>query len=39
MMKGAHFVAKLFGDIQHLRHLVGAVAMVVNQNVAAQNFR
>ena len=38
MMKGAHRVTKLFGDVQHLGHLVGPIAMVVDQDIAAQNF-
>ena len=38
MMKRADRIAELFRDIDHLRHFVGAIAMVVNQNVSAQNF-
>src|SRR5258708_2938506 len=38
MMKGAHCVTKLFGDVEHLRHLVSAITMVVDQDIAAQNF-
>ena len=32
-------VAELLGDVDHLHHLVGAVAVVVHQDVAAQDFR
>ena len=38
MMKRADRIAKLFRDVDHLRHFVGAIAMVVDQNVSAQNF-
>src|SRR5882724_3243510 len=38
MMKCAHLVTKLFGNVQHLGHLISAITMVVDQNVSAQNF-
>src|SRR5213594_1126102 len=38
-MKGANCVTELFGDVEHLGHLVGPVAMVMHQDVAAENFR
>ena len=38
MVERADLVAELVGDVDHLRHLVGAVAVVVHEYVAAQNF-
>jgi len=37
-MEGADFVAELLRDVDHLRYFVGAVAVVVHVNVAAQNL-
>src|SRR6185503_12140514 len=38
MMKSADLVAELFGDIDHLRHFVRAIAMIVDQNISTQHF-
>ena len=37
-MKRANLVAELVGDVDHLRHLVGTIAVVVNEDVAAQHL-
>src|SRR3546814_15708491 len=37
MVEGARLVAELVADIEHHRHFVGAVAMVLNEDVALQH--
>ena len=39
MVKGARLVAELVADIEHHRHFVGAVAMILNEDVAFENTR
>jgi hypothetical protein len=38
VMERPDLVPELVGDVDHLRHLVGAVAVIVYQDVAAQHF-
>ena len=39
MVEGADVEAELPGEIEHLRHLVGAVAVVLHQDLAARARR
>src|SRR5688572_33071770 len=39
MMERADRVAELLRDVDHLRHLVGTIAVIVNEDVAAQHLR
>jgi hypothetical protein len=38
MMKRANVIAELSRDIHHLRHLVGAVAVIVHEDVSTEHF-
>src|SRR5258706_3839900 len=37
-MERANLVAELVRDVDHLRHLVGAITVIVNENVSPQHF-
>src|SRR3546814_6129849 len=37
MVKGADAKAEFVRDVDHVRHLVGAIAMILDQNLASQH--
>src|SRR5205823_24999 len=39
VVKGADLVTELLRDVDHLRHLVGAIAVIVDEDVATKHFR
>src|SRR6185369_16342456 len=38
MMEGPDLVTEFFGDIDHLGHLVGAITMIVHEDISAEDF-